>query len=205
MKVAIYSRTSTDRQQSGLEAQRRALEDYCKAKGIEDYVIYEDSGVSGTKSSRPELDKMMSEVRAKNICMVIVYSFSRFARSTKFLIDTLEEFGGLNVGFVSLTENLDLTTPIGKAMFSIIAALATLERDFKAGETIHLAYEHPYPLEFALIEEAFNIAKIDKDREGFVVTPELIKKTKKQTPKSCLNFVKKFYESFKNLLLGGSS
>jgi len=82
---------------------------------------------------------------------------------------------------------------------------ATLERDFKAGETVHLAYEHPYPLEFALIEEAFNIAKIDKDREGFVVTPELIKKTKKQTPKSCLNFVKKFYESFKNLLLGGSS
>lgn len=129
MKVAIYSRTSTDRQQSGLEAQRRALEDYCKSKGIEDYIIYEDSGVSGTKSSRPELDKMMAEVRAGNIRMVIVYSFSRFARSTKFLIDTLEEFGGLNVGFVSLTENLDLTTPIGKAMYSIIAALATLEKD----------------------------------------------------------------------------
>lgn len=137
MKVAIYSRTSTDRQQSGLEAQRRALEEYCKAKGIEEYVIYEDSGVSGTKSSRPELDKMMFEVRAKNISMVIVYSFSRFARSTKFLIDTLEEFGGLGVGFVSLTENLDLTTPIGKAMFSIIAALATLERDLTRQRVIN--------------------------------------------------------------------
>jgi DNA invertase Pin-like site-specific DNA recombinase len=137
MKVAIYSRTSTDRQQSGLEAQRRALEDYCKSKGIDDYIIYEDSGISGTKSSRPELDKMMSEVRAGNIGMVIVYSFSRFARSTKFLIDTLEEFGGLNVGFISLTENLDLTTPIGKAMFSIIAALATLERDLTRQRVIN--------------------------------------------------------------------
>jgi hypothetical protein len=82
---------------------------------------------------------------------------------------------------------------------------AVLDRDFKAGEKVNFEYEHPYPLEFALIEEAFNIAKIDKDREGFVVTPELIKKTKKQTPKSCITFVKKFYESFKNLLLGNSS
>lgn len=129
MKVAIYTRTSTDRQQSGLEAQKRALEEFCKARGITEYLVFEDFGVSGTKNSRPELDRLMVNVRNGNVNTVIVYSFSRFARSTKFLLDTLEEFGKLKVNFISLSENVDLSTAIGKAMFTIISAIATLERD----------------------------------------------------------------------------
>lgn len=129
MKVAIYTRTSTDRQSNGLQSQKRALEDYCKARGITDYLVFEDFGVSGTKSSRPELDKLLTEVRAGTVSTVICYSFSRFARSTKFLLETLDEFGKLKVNFVSLSENLDLNTPMGKAMFTIISALASLERD----------------------------------------------------------------------------
>lgn len=129
MKVAIYTRTSTDRQQSGLEAQKRALEEYCKARGITEYLVFEDFGISGIKNSRPELDRLMVEVRNGNVDTVIVYSFSRFARSTKFLLDTLDEFGKLKVNFISLSENVDLSTAIGKAMFTIISAIATLERD----------------------------------------------------------------------------
>lgn len=129
MVVAIYSRTSTDKQQNGLESQKRALEEYCKARGITDYVAFEDFGVSGTKNSRPMLDKLMAEVRTGTVDTVVVYSFSRFARSTKFLLDTLDEFGRLKVNFISLSENLDLNTPMGKAMFTIISALASLERD----------------------------------------------------------------------------
>ncbi|MCK6594430.1 MAG: recombinase family protein [Bacteriovoracaceae bacterium] len=129
MKVAIYTRTSTDRQQSGLEAQKRALEEFCKARGITEYLVFEDFGVSGTKNSRPELDRLMVNVRNGSVNTVIVYSFSRFARSTKFLLDTLEEFGKLKVNFISLSENVDLSTAIGKAMFTIISAIATLERD----------------------------------------------------------------------------
>lgn len=129
MRVAIYCRTSTDKQQNGLEAQRRALEDYCKARGITDYLIFEDSGVSGTKSSRPELDKLMNSVRVGEVDTVIVYSFSRFARSTKFLLDALDEFANLKVNFISLSENVDLSSAIGKAMFTIISAIASLERD----------------------------------------------------------------------------
>lgn len=129
MKVAIYTRTSTDRQQSGLEAQKRALEEFCKARGITEYLVFEDFGVSGTKNSRPELDRLMVNVRNGNVDTVIVYSFSRFARSTKFLLDTLDEFGKLKVNFISLSENVDLSTAIGKAMFTIISAIATLERD----------------------------------------------------------------------------
>lgn len=129
MKTCIYTRTSTDKQQNGLESQKRALEEYCKARSITDYLAFEDFGVSGTKSSRPQLDKLMAEVRAGTVDTVIVYSFSRFARSTKFLLDTLELFCKLKVNFISLSENLDLNTPMGRAMFTIISALASLERD----------------------------------------------------------------------------
>ena len=119
MKVAIYCRVSTFLQVSGLSSQKRALEEYCKSRGI----------VSGVRSSRPVLDKLMTEVRAGTIDTVVVYSFSRFARSTRFLLETLEEFGKLKVNFISLTENLDLNTPMGKMVFTVISALASLERD----------------------------------------------------------------------------
>lgn len=128
-KVCIYLRTSTDKQQTGMEAQKRAVMDYCKQRSINDYVIYEDFGISGTKSKRPQLDLMMSKLRSGEHDTLIVYSFSRFARSTKFLINSLEEFNELGVNFISLSENIDLSTAIGKAMFTIISAIATLERD----------------------------------------------------------------------------
>jgi DNA invertase Pin-like site-specific DNA recombinase len=129
MKVALYSRVSTSFQKSGLESQRRALEDFCRVKGIAEYEVFEDFNVSGSKSSRPQLDKMMKEVREGKFNSVIVYSFSRFARSTKFLMDSLEEFSLLKVNFVSISENLDLSSAIGRAMFTIIAAISALERE----------------------------------------------------------------------------
>lgn len=129
MKVALYSRVSTDKQANGLDSQKFALEEHCRVKGITEYEVFEDFNVSGSKSSRPQLDKMMKEVREGKISTVIVYSFSRFARSTKMLIDTLYEFELLKVNFISVSENLDLSTPLGRAMFTIISALATLERE----------------------------------------------------------------------------
>lgn len=128
-QVAIYCRTSTNMQENGLEAQRRALVEYCKLRNIKNYTLYEDSGVSGTKSSRPSLDRMMKSVRAGEVETVVVYSFSRFARSTKHLIDVLEEFELHKVNFISLSEQVDLSTAIGKAMYTIISAIAALERD----------------------------------------------------------------------------
>jgi hypothetical protein len=79
---------------------------------------------------------------------------------------------------------------------------AVLDRDFKAGEKIRLNYKHPYPLEFAIIEEAYNIAKIDSSRPGFEVTPELMKQVKRNTPQKSKTFIEKFYQAFKNLSLG---
>ncbi len=94
-----------------------------------DYILYEDENQSGVKQSRPALDRMMSDVRNGLVEKVIVYSFSRYARSVTHLLRALEEFKKLNIGFVSVTESIDTNTPLGSAVFTILAAVSTLERD----------------------------------------------------------------------------
>ncbi len=131
-KVALYCRVSPGNQSTGLEAQVRALREYCSRNAITDYVIYEDENQSGIKSSRPSLDRMMKDVRGGFIEKVIVYSFSRYARSVTHLLRALEEFKNLKIGFVSITESIDTNTPLGSAVFTILGAVAQLERDLIA-------------------------------------------------------------------------
>jgi DNA invertase Pin-like site-specific DNA recombinase len=127
--VALYVRTSTDRQDKGLESQVRALEAYCQARSIGDYRVFSDSGVSGTKSKRPGLDKLLMECEIGNVERIIVYSFSRFARSTSHLLRTLEYFKQRKISFISVTENIDTSSPMGLALFTIVSAISQLERD----------------------------------------------------------------------------
>ncbi len=131
-RVACYARVSTDQQSTGLESQVRILKDYCTKNDILNYEIFMDEGISGTKSSRPALDRMMTAVNAGEISSVVVYSFSRFARSTTHLLNALHIFKAKNVSFISLTEKIDTSTPVGIAVFSILAAISQLERDLVA-------------------------------------------------------------------------
>jgi len=128
-KVATYARVSTGNQSLGLESQIRALREYCTRYNIKDYVIYQDENQSGTKQSRPALDRMMQDIRAGMISSVIVYSFSRYARSVTHLLRALEEFKSLNCGFISITEQIDTNSPLGSAVFTILGAVSQLERD----------------------------------------------------------------------------
>lgn len=83
---------------------------------------------------------------------------------------------------------------------------ARLDRDFKAGEEISLEYSHPYPLEFALIEEGFKIAKVENEKGMIEITPEVIKKAMdSKNKKENDGFLKKFYQTFKNITLGGDT
>ena len=75
---------------------------------------------------------MMKDVREGFVQKVIVYSFSRYARSVTHLLRALEEFKKLNIGFVSITESIDTNTPLGSAVFTILGAVAQLERDLIA-------------------------------------------------------------------------
>lgn len=132
MKIALYARVSTDQQSTGLESQVRILKDYCEKNEIKDYEIFMDEGISGTKNSRPALDRMMAAVNTGEVKTVVVYSFSRFARSTTHLLNALQVFKSKGVSFVSLTEKIDTSTPVGLAVFSILAAISQLERDLIA-------------------------------------------------------------------------
>ena len=127
--TAIYCRTSTHKQEKGLEAQKRALIEYCSKNNIQNYSVFEDEGVSGIKSSRPKLDEMMALVKQGQVENVIVYSFSRMARSTKHLLDVLHTLQSEKVNFISITESIDTSTAIGQAFFTIISAISQLERE----------------------------------------------------------------------------
>lgn len=130
MKVAIYARVSTKDQSA--EMQLRELRNYVKARDFIVFKEYIDHGISGTKEKRPALNQLMFDARKKKFDVVLVYRFDRFARSTKHLIDALNEFNHLKIDFISYNENIDTSSPLGKAMFTIVSAIGQLERDIIA-------------------------------------------------------------------------
>jgi DNA invertase Pin-like site-specific DNA recombinase len=127
MKAALYIRVSTTNQDP--DTQRLALRDYCQARGIAETIEYADIGISGTKDRRPALDQLVKDAKIGRFDRVIVTRFDRFARSTKHLVTALEEFQSLGIDFISLGESIDTSTPMGKMVFTILGAVAELERD----------------------------------------------------------------------------
>lgn len=131
--AALYIRVSTDAQREegySIEAQEEMLKGYCKSKGIKSYRIYTDGGFSGSNIDRPQLSRLISDIESDAVSHVIVYKLDRLSRSQKdtlYLIeDVLIPHG---VCFVSLNENMDTSTPIGRAMLGIMSAFAQLERE----------------------------------------------------------------------------
>jgi DNA invertase Pin-like site-specific DNA recombinase len=142
MRVAIYGRVSTDDKGQSPEMQTRELSEFCERRGWEIVDQYVDIGVSGGKDSRPELDRMMRDARRRRFDVVAVSKFDRFARSTSHLLKALDEFKALGIDFVSLTESIDTSTPVGKMVFTILGAVGELERSLiaervKAGGVKH--------------------------------------------------------------------
>ncbi|MBK9293305.1 MAG: recombinase family protein [Oligoflexia bacterium] len=131
-RIACYARVSTTDQSTGMESQVRVLKQYCEQNNITNVEFFTDEGISGTKSSRPALDRMMAAVETDEISSVVVYSFSRFARSTTHLLNALQIFKKKGVHFVSLTEKIDTNSAVGVAIFSILASISQLERDLIA-------------------------------------------------------------------------
>lgn len=131
-RTALYARVSTGLQQNGLDAQIRALRIFCEQNKIEEYELFADENQSGTKSSRPALDRMMKAVESGEIDTVIVFAFSRYARSVTHMLKGLEIMKAHKTNFVSLSEKLDLNTSLGHVVFVIISAIAQLERDLIA-------------------------------------------------------------------------
>ncbi len=130
LRVAIYARVSTCEQST--DSQLLDLRRYTRERGWHLYREFCDDGISGTKDSRPALNELMNDAKKRRFDAVLVWRFDRFARSTKHLILALEEFRNLGIDFVSYQENIDTSSPLGSAIFTIISAVAQLERDIIA-------------------------------------------------------------------------
>ncbi|HMF02209.1 MAG TPA: recombinase family protein [Terriglobia bacterium] len=128
-RAAIYARVSTKNNGQNPETQLVALRGYVQNRGWEITAEYVDHGISGSKDSRPQLDRLMKDARARKLDVVIVARFDRFARSTRHLILALEEFQSVGVDFISLNESIDTSTAMGKMVFTVLGAVAELERN----------------------------------------------------------------------------
>src|SRR5579864_2813362 len=126
-RVVLYSRVSTNNGQDPL-VQLRELREYCERRGWQVFGEYVDVGISGSKEKRPELDKLLAEAHRRRFDAVVVWKFDRFARSVSHLLRALETFQSLGIEFVSLTEGVDTSTPAGKMVFTVLGAVAELER-----------------------------------------------------------------------------
>src|SRR5262249_10131976 len=119
------------------ETQAVALRDYAAHRGFEIVEEYRDEGISGSKDSRPALDRLMKDARARKFDVVIVARFDRFARRVSHVLQALEELSHLGIDFVSLSESIDTSTPMGKMIFTVLGAVAELERNLSK-ERVHM-------------------------------------------------------------------
>lgn len=125
-RVAIYARVSTNDQTA--DNQLRALREHAERAGWQIVSEFVDSAVSGTREKRPGLDALMADARRRKFDLVAVAALDRLGRNLRHLVTLLDEFQHLGVGLVSLREALDLTSPIGRAMFALVGVLAEVER-----------------------------------------------------------------------------
>lgn len=123
MKTALYARVSTLNGQDP-EMQLRELREYATRREWEIADEYTDHGFSGSRDSRPALNRLMADACHRRFDAVLVWKVDRFGRSLRHLVNALAELGALGVAFVSLRDNLDLSTPSGRLMFAVIGAMA---------------------------------------------------------------------------------
>ena len=124
-RTALYVRVSTADQKPDL--QYDGLRSYAERAGLEIVGEYCDIAVSGRKEGRPQLNALMTAARNRELDCVLVWKFDRFARSTQHLLNALAEFNHASVRFISVQDQIDTDSPMGKAMFTIIGAMAELE------------------------------------------------------------------------------
>ncbi len=127
-RVAIYARVSTTNHGQDASLQTRELQQFAEARGWQVAGEYVDAGVSGSKDSRPELNRLMADAKQRRFDAVCVWKLDRFGRSLRHLVNALADLESLGLSFISLKDNLDLSTPSGRLMFQMIGAMAEFER-----------------------------------------------------------------------------
>jgi len=165
MRAALYARVST-RDQQTLSMQLKIMKDYAKSRGWE--VVFKVEETSSGIKKREKREQILLAARRREIDVIVVWKLDRWGRSLVGLINELQDLNALGVGFVSITEALDFTTPSGKAMAGMLAVFAQFERDMlservKAGIAHARAKgkSHGRPKSAALKED--EIKQMDED------------------------------------------
>jgi len=140
VRAALYERVSSEEQVEGysLDAQDRAGRLYCEAHGWQVAQVYRDEGRSARTddlAKRPAFQQLLVDAEAGLIDVVVVHKLDRFARNLRVTLETLERLERVRVGFVSISEQMDFTTPIGKVVLSTLAAFAQFYSDNLSAET----------------------------------------------------------------------
>jgi len=130
-RAVLYARVSTNNGQDP-EMQLRELREYCQRRGWPVVSEYVNLGISGAKERRPQLDRLIADAHKRRFEVIVVWKFDRFARSVSHLLRALENFRALGIEFVSLSEQIDTSTPTGKMIFTVLGAVAELERSLIA-------------------------------------------------------------------------
>ena len=131
-----YIRVSTEDQTQGysLDAQRAEIERYCKREGYELVRIYSDAGKSAHTdkiSKRPQFERLLRDAEQRQFDVVVVHTVGRWARNMRVQIEALQILGDARVGFASVTENIDYTTPEGRLMLTMMGGFAEFHRRFR--------------------------------------------------------------------------
>ena len=132
MKTAIYVRVSKSEQNP--ETQNVLLREYCEKNNLEVYDIYKDE-FTGQASSRPAFDRLMDDMRTRKFNTIVVYKLDRIGRSLQHLLQLFQEFNNKNINFISITQNINTTTPEGKLMLRMLMILAEYERELIVART----------------------------------------------------------------------
>jgi DNA invertase Pin-like site-specific DNA recombinase len=139
-RAAIYVRVSSEEQMQGysLAAQERAATDYCHAHGWEVVRVYRDEGRSARTDNiakRPAFEEMLGDAERGQFDILIVHKLDRFARNLRMTLEMLDRLESARVGFVSISEQMDFTSPIGKVILATLAAFAQYYSDNLSTET----------------------------------------------------------------------
>jgi site-specific DNA recombinase len=131
-KVIGYCRVSTELQKekdNSIKSQIKFISDYCQFNNLELVNVFKDEGISGKISNRLGLNEMFEEIKRNKIDILCVYSLSRLGRKLKDVIEFIEKLSKNGVEFISIKENIDMTTPIGKLMLGLLGSVNEFEVD----------------------------------------------------------------------------